>query len=56
MELFVSKLDQHARPAPCFAISKKAYGEYKHGEYIINTDEDPSLQIESFAIINLRGV
>ena len=53
MELFVSKLDQHA---PCFAISEKAYGEYKHGEYIINTDEDPSLQIESFSIINLRGV
>ena len=23
---------------------------------IISTDEDPSLQIESFAIINLRGV
>ena len=23
---------------------------------IINTDEDPSLRVESFAIINLRGV
>ena len=53
MELFVSKLEQHA---PCFAISEQAYGEYKHDKYIINTDEDPSLQIESFAIINLRGV
>jgi hypothetical protein len=24
--------------------------------YIISTDEDPGLRIESFAVINLRGV
>ncbi len=24
--------------------------------YIISTDEDPDLRIESFAVINLRGV
>ena len=24
--------------------------------HIISTDEDPGLQIESFAVINLRGV
>ena len=28
-------------------------GGYNH---IINTDEDPRLRIESFAVINLRGV
>jgi hypothetical protein len=25
-------------------------------EHIISTDEDPDLRIESFAVINLRGV
>ena len=33
------------------------YGEYTHSSFrIIRTDEDPSLRIESSAIINLRGV
>ena len=27
-----------------------------HGYVFISTDEDPSLRIESFAIINLRGI
>jgi hypothetical protein len=27
-----------------------------HLLYIISTDEDPGLRIESFAVINLRGV
>jgi hypothetical protein len=28
----------------------------KCSTYIISTDEDPGLRIESFALINLRGV
>ena len=31
-------------------------GRVNSNSRIINTDEDPSLRIESFAIINLRGV
>jgi hypothetical protein len=27
-----------------------------HKSHIISTDEDPGLRIESFAVINLRGV
>ena len=35
-----------------------SYGQGRVNSYsrIINTDEDPSLRIESFAILNLRGV
>ena len=33
----------------------RAYGSFTHSR-IISTDEDPSLRIESSAIINLRGV
>jgi hypothetical protein len=29
---------------------------YNNWEHIISTDEDPGLRIESFAVINLRGV
>ena len=31
-------------------------GRVNSNSRIISTDEDPSLRIESFAIINLRGV
>ena len=46
-------------------IVKNKFLESLHGEYnilvqicicIISTDEDPSLWIESYAVINLRGV
>ena len=29
---------------------------YVNKSYIISTDEDPGLRMESFAVINLRGV
>jgi hypothetical protein len=29
---------------------------HKNKSHIISTDEDPGLRIESFAVINLRGV
>jgi hypothetical protein len=32
------------------------YHLFQNYSHIISTDEDPSLRIESFAVINLRGV
>ena len=37
-------------------MSLKNIGNYIIIIHIISTDEDPGLRIESFAVINLRGV
>ena len=40
---------RHAK-SPASAVTEEVY------THIISTDEDPGLRIESFAVINLRGV
>jgi hypothetical protein len=38
------------------SIRKPGSSSYYYLLHIISTDEDPGLRIESFAVINLRGV
>ena len=53
-QIFISVSDASQQITTLFNIKKGAWIEQVTD--IISTDEDPGLRIESFAVINLRGV